>query len=289
MSGITSSRPTSPLDGDLDNEFPDPVRPIFTAPDAKSLLGSAWKVANENGDIETARATMYVKINDAIRAHMERTGTNQMITLSKDFAQLHVQAVGIGAIFDTEFSCQSRLCNTISPSEYPENAKKTAKEMLRFLDGHQDAKLLDPIVLLTLVPDVTESLRCSYKKPKFVVTRLETNGQALSVAFDGAMVWKRCDEMVRTVEKVAAQLGEAAGGDARVWWAHRRDHNAEIIQLVSKTLPDAMDIALPLLALPKTPNFNLFKDTMGVVVPKEPAFKAYLSHVVTCWHDLPLR
>lgn len=286
---VTSSRPTSPLENAHENGFPDHVRPNFTVPDENDMLNTALKVARENGDLETARATMYVRINNAIEAHFQKHRTDQMISSSKEFAQLHIDSAGIGAIFDTEFSCQSRLSNTISPSEFPEKSKNSAKDMLRYIDGNQDAKLTEPVVLLTLVPSVSESLRCRYTNCHFVVTRLEPSGSCLSVAFDGKFVWKRCDEMLRIVEKVAAQLGDGGAGDARVWWAHRRQHNDEIVQLVSKTLPDAMDIALPLLSLPATPNLSQFKDTAGIVLPRDAALRAYLGYVVTSWHDLPLR
>merc|ERR1719402_1201487 len=151
---------------------------------------------------------MYVRMNEVIDAYFEEHNLNSMITDSKDFAKMHIESIGIGAILDTEFSCQSRLSNTISPSEFPINAEKSAKEMLKFMDGKCDAKLANPVVFMSLVPCVTESLTCTYKNSWFCMTRLEPNGTYLSIVFDGSPIWKRTDEMLQIVEKVAKQLGE---------------------------------------------------------------------------------
>ena len=297
---VPNSRPTSPMDS-VSVDIEDMVTAgildgNLERGDKSDFVETAREIGFERGNMETARGAMYFKLNEIISESSQPTSDGvqegvQMISVSKDFAKMHIESIGIGAEFDSEFTCQSRLSNTISPSEFLVNAEKTAKDLLQFLDGEMDAKVPEPIVFMSLIPDMAEILSCTYKKCHFIVTRMEPNGNFISAVINGHGVWKRCDQMTQLVEKVAGHLGDGGSstGDARNWWGHRRQYNEEVITLVTRTMPDAMDITLPLLSRRMTANLSQFKGVGGLLLPKEPTMKAYLEHAVSCWHNLGVR
>ena len=97
--------------------------------------------------METARAAVWSKINNTIEM-LRKVGANQetfsifddsddgapaaLVTTSQSLAELHQMSHGIGAIMDTEYSCRSRLSNTVSPPS-GQNDISYSKEMLKWV------------------------------------------------------------------------------------------------------------------------------------------------------------
>ena len=54
-------------------------------------------------------------------------------------------------------------------------------------------------------------------------------------------------------------------------------------------LPDAFYLALPLLTSASKVSWTQFKDSPGLVQPKESSLLEYLNHCASCWHELPMR
>ena len=81
--------------------------------------------------------------------------------------------------------------------------------MLKFIDNSEDTAIKEAIVIITIVPKDTDalSLRGNFHKSFLVVTRLEPNGACISVAINGLLMYKRCEEMVSIVESISSQLG----------------------------------------------------------------------------------
>ena len=93
-------------------------------------------------------------------------------------------------------------------------------------------EVTDPLILVSLVPHVQNTLKCNYDQCWLVVTRLEPKG-TISVVINGHEMNKKCDQMDTCIEKIAAHLG-STDNDPRRWWAARRERNTEIIDMYSK-------------------------------------------------------
>ena len=104
------SRPASPLDRIMGGEghfFPENTRLALN--DSNDMIANAMAIAKNTGDLETLRASYYIKMAEFITDNLEQNQTTHMISLSKEFADLHKGVIGIGAKFDAEFACQMRL------------------------------------------------------------------------------------------------------------------------------------------------------------------------------------
>ena len=99
-----------------------------------------------------------------------------MISDCSILARLHAESLGIGAKFDSEYSAQARLSNSISPSDFPKNSEATAKQLLAFIDGTKDMKFKHPVLMISLIPCDREALSCTYKESTLLVTRIEPSG-----------------------------------------------------------------------------------------------------------------
>ena len=158
-----------------------------------------------NGSMETARAAVWSKMNNMIDM-LRKAGSNQksfcvfdhdnenpaaLVTTSQSLAELHQTSVGIGAIMDTEYSCRSRLSNTVSPPS-GQNDISYSKEMLKWVtDRSIKPEISDPAVLISLVPMTTSTLTCSYKNCQLVVTRIDPK-HSMTVVVDGNQMATCC-------------------------------------------------------------------------------------------------
>ena len=160
-----------------------------------------------NGSMETARAAAWSKMNNMIEI-LRKTGSNQesfcifdqnsenglpaaLVTTSQSLAELHQISLGIGAIMDTEYSCRSRLSNTVSPPS-GQNDISYSKEMLKWVtDRSIKPEVTDPAVLISLVPMTTSTLTCSYKNCQLVVTRIDPK-HSMTVVVDGNQMATCC-------------------------------------------------------------------------------------------------
>ena len=98
------------------------------------LLGAAKLQAKKCSSMEIMRAVGYCNLNNAIDKLENRFEERGLyITNDKNIALLHIKSTGTGAILDSVYSCQSRLINTVSPSEYPKVANKIANYMIEAL------------------------------------------------------------------------------------------------------------------------------------------------------------
>ena len=135
----------------------------------------------------------------------------------------------------------------------------------------QRKDVTDPIILISLVPSILGTLKCSYDQCWLIVTRMEPKG-IISCVINGAEMAKRAKDMETIVEKIATHLGSNQS-DPRRWWASRRERNEEIIELYTKSMPDAFFVALPLLTFAKTPNMDAFgKHVDGFALPQGTGF-----------------
>ena len=157
--------------------------------------------------METARAAVWSKMNNMIEI-LRKTGSNQksfcifdqnsenglpaaLVTTSQSLAELHQISLGIGAIMDTEYSCRSRLSNTVSPPS-GQNDISYSKEMLKWVtDRSIKPEISDPAVLISLVPMTTSTLTCSYKNCQLVVTRIDPK-HSMTVVVDGNQMATCC-------------------------------------------------------------------------------------------------
>ena len=114
-----------------------------------------------------------------------------LVTTSQSLAELHQISLGIGAIMDTEYSCRSRLSNTVSPPS-GQNDISYSKEMLKWVtDRSIKPEISDPAVLISLVPMTTSTLTCSYKNCQLVVTRIDPK-HSMTVVVDGNQMATCC-------------------------------------------------------------------------------------------------
>ena len=159
-----------------------------------------------NGSMETARAAVWSKMNNMIEMLRKAGPSNHksfcvfdhdsetpaaLVTTSQSLAELHQTSVGIGAIMDTEYSCRSRLSNTVSPPS-GQNDISYSKEMLKWVtDRSIKPEVSDPAVLISLVPMTTSTLTCSYKNCQLVVTRIDPK-HSMTVVVDGTQMATCC-------------------------------------------------------------------------------------------------
>ena len=113
----------------------------------------------------------------------------------------------------------------------------------------------EPVVMVSLVPSIVESLKATYHECTLIVTRREGK-KRISCCVDGKEMGRRCKDMDDIIEKIAQHLGGTGESDPKQWWSVRRQRNDEIVELIEKTMPDAMYLAMPLLTFPKSVNWE---------------------------------
>ena len=218
-----------------------------------------------------ARAAKWTKLNMIIKKLRSKKvlgdGVDALITTSATLAEEHEKAIGVGARMDSEYSCRSRLANTVSPPAHGSTAYCSSL-LAHMVEGNKEnSAVSDPVILVSLVPSILGALKCSYEQCWLIVTRMEPKG-VISCVIDGAEMAKRARDMDTIIDKIATHLGSNQS-DPRRWWAARRERNQEIIDLYSKSIPDAFYVALPLLTFAKTPNMDAFqKHVDGFVLPQ---------------------
>ena len=123
-------------------------------------------------------------------------------------------------------------------------------------DSSENEGIEEAIVMISLVPSICETLKATYHECSLIVTRRESRQKSITVVIDGKEMGRRCKEMDDIIEKIAQHLGGTGESDPKQWWSVRRQRNDEIQELIEKTLPDALYLALPLLTHPKSVNWD---------------------------------
>ena len=85
---------------------------------------------------------VWVKLKKGPKVKFQHSPNDKdVISECVELAQLHADSLGIGAKFDSEYSAQARLSNSISPSDFPQNSESTAKQLLQFMDETKEVKV----------------------------------------------------------------------------------------------------------------------------------------------------
>ena len=235
----SNSRPVSPIEAEINTIF---SADALTAPSTvfsseEAILDEALATAKRGKDMETIRAIYSLRIGEIIRKQQRLQGSTMILSNSEKLAGLHIDAVGVGALIDTQYGCQTRLTNNLAT--VTEKNKVAAEEMLENLNTNDvflRKELNDAVVIISLIPQVSKTFSCTYENCLALVTRLAPNGKNICVGFDGTAFAIESGRMRDTADKISDELSKEVT-DSNAWWETRNAREKYHSDLISSVLP----------------------------------------------------
>ncbi|CAG5105495.1 Oidioi.mRNA.OKI2018_I69.chr1.g2176.t1.cds [Oikopleura dioica] len=277
------SRPVSPIESEINTIFSTHTgagdSPQLISEEA--VLDEALATAKENSDMETIRAIYNLRIGQILRQEQVAQKSTMVLSNSSKLAALHIDVNGVGAVLDTQYCAHTRMSNNVSsvPKENFIQAEDLS-ENIRIDFPFLRQELNDNAVLVSLIPDVSKTLSCTYENCLALVTRLEPNGKCISIGFDGHAFAKEALRMRDMCDKISEELGKDVK-NATKWWKVRDEREKYCKDLVLSVLPDVLGPALALFTFSKSITW-----TNAVPKPKNSLHADFLSHAIRAWSHL---